>query len=337
MTPAWMLQALLAGALLGMAALAAEQAAGWMGAPRRGVWAAAMLGSLALPALSLWAPGLLPDLGIFPDPAPADPAPEAGAPRPLAEAADAWMGGPGADAGPFGADLSSLLGLGWLAASLAMLGMIGWSYGRLRAVRSGCEAREVDGVPVRVAERMGPAVVGLVRPVVVVPRWVLDAPGEERRLILLHEREHVASGDTWLLFLGTLAVAAMPWSLPLWWQQHRLRLAVETDCDARVLARGVSRRAYGEVLIRTAGGSPGLPPLSPAWGESTLHLERRIRAMTEKRPSHPLLRSLPLLAVAAGVLATACAVAGEGRSGDASRPAASARAEAAAPAVGTAG
>lgn len=311
MSPAWMLQALLVGALLGVGALAAERVAGWFGVPRRAVWAAAMLGSLLLPALALWAPGLLPGLGLLPSPAaprgadadflqfllarvPAGPvrvpAPEAAAPR---------------------VDLPLVMRTAWLAASLGMLGTIAWTYRRLRRLRARCVPVSVDGFEVRVAERTGPAVVGLVRPDVVVPRWVLEAPAEERRLILLHEREHVEGGDARLLFLATLAVAAMPWSLPLWWQHLRLRAAVETDCDARVLARGASRRAYGEVLIRTAGSTPGLPPLSPAWGETTFQLERRIMTMTAKRPSHRLLRSLPLLAVTTGVVAAACAVAGD--------------------------
>jgi len=64
---AWMVQALLTGVLLCVAALAAERVAGWFGLPRRAAWTAALAGSLLLPALSLFFPGLLPDLGILPD------------------------------------------------------------------------------------------------------------------------------------------------------------------------------------------------------------------------------------------------------------------------------
>ncbi len=309
MTPAWMLQGLLAAALLGLGALAAERVAGWFGVPLRSIWAAAMLGSLLLPALSLWAPGLVPDPGILPAAAAPLPTLHAGALPPMGGAPPAPIGGAAADAPACWADPAVLLGLGWLAASLAVLGIVAWTYRRLRRACAGGARVELDGGEVRVTERVGPAVVGLVDPEVVVPRWVLEAPAEERRLILLHEREHVAAGDAWLLFLGTLAVAAMPWSVPLWWQHRRLRAAVEADCDARVLARGASRRAYGQVLIRTAGSTSGLPLLGPAWGDSTSQLERRIVTMTAKRPSHPLLRSLPLVALAAAVATTACDVA----------------------------
>ena len=309
MSPEWMLQALLAAALLGLGALAAERVAGWFAVPRRSVWAAAMLGSLLLPALSLWAPGVLPDPGIFPVAAAPLPALDVGALPPFAGGPGAPVGGAVADAPAWRTDPTALLGLGWLAASLAVLGVVGWTYRRLRRARERGVAMDLDGGEVRVTEHAGPAVVGLLHPAIVVPRWVLDAPGDERRLILLHEREHVAAGDAWLLFFATLAVAAMPWSVPLWWQHRRLRAAVETDCDARVLARGASRREYGQVLIRTAGSTPGLPLLGPAWGDSTSQLERRIIAMTTKRPSHRLLRSVPLLALAAAVATTACDVA----------------------------
>ncbi|HLL47044.1 MAG TPA: M56 family metallopeptidase, partial [Longimicrobiaceae bacterium] len=309
MSPAWMLQALLAAALLGMAALAAERVAGWFGVPRRSVWAAAMLGSLLLPALSLLAPGLLPDPGIFPAATPPVPAFDVGALPLGANGPHAIADGATGNAPAWWTDPAILFGLGWLAASLAMLGVVAWTYLRLRRACAGGVRVELDGGEVRVTERVGPAVVGLLHPQVVLPRWVLDAPGDERRLILLHEREHVAAGDAWLLFLGTLAVAAMPWSVPLWWQHRRLRAAVEADCDARVLARGASRRAYGQVLIRTAGSTSGLPLLGPAWGDSTSQLERRIMTMTARRPSHRLLRSVPLLALAAAVALTACDVA----------------------------
>jgi hypothetical protein len=308
MTPLWLGQALATGALLSAGALAAERVAGWFRLPRRWVWAAAMLASLLLPALALWAPGLLPELGILPRPTAAPPSPGPASLTGLAFGDPA--AGPGDLPGTAGPSLSSLLALLWAAVTLGLLAGLAWTYRRLRALRAACAAVEVDGFGVRVSERLGPAVVGLLRPVVVLPRWVLDEPEEERRLILLHEREHLAGGDVWLLFLSTLGLALMPWNPLLWWQQRRLRTAVETDCDARVLARGASRRAYGAVLIRTAGSAGRLPLLSPAWGESPSHLERRILTMTAKRPTHRLLRSLPLAALAAGLVLTACDVAG---------------------------
>ncbi|HEX2187445.1 MAG TPA: M56 family metallopeptidase [Longimicrobiaceae bacterium] len=307
MTAAWALQALLAGALLGTGALAAERVAGWAGLPRRAAWAAAMAGSLLLPMLALWAPGLLPDLGIVPA--------ARGAAAALDGAAAPWLAGgpyatPAAAPGAWWTDLPGVLGIGWVALSLATTAVLAWSWMRLRAARDRCATAEIDGIEVRVADRTGPAVVGLLHPAIVVPRWALGLPPEERRLVVLHEREHVAAGDHWLLLLGAAAVAAMPWSLPLWLQHRRLRTAVETDCDARVLARGASPRSYGRVLIGTAGRAPLLPFPALSWSGSTSQLEHRIMSMTASRPSHLLLRATPLLAAAAGLAAAACDVAG---------------------------
>jgi hypothetical protein len=34
-----------------------------------------------------------------------------------------------------------------------------------------------------------------------------------------------------------------------WWQLHRLRYAIEVDCDARVLKSGLDTGQFGETLI----------------------------------------------------------------------------------------
>ena len=305
MSSEWMLRALLVGMLLCAAATNVEQVAGWLGVPRRSAWAAAMLGSLVLPLLAVWAPGLVPGPGLFTPAVLQAPSTGVGAPPTGSAPGIAAPATPADAAAPWG-DLSSLLGAGWLAASLAVLGVVALTYRRLRAARAACPRAELDGCQVLVSDHVGPAVVGLLHPAVVVPGCVLDAPAGERRLILLHEREHVSAGDTWLLLLGALAVAAMPWNPALWWQQRRLRDAVESACDARVLARGASRREYGQALIRIAGCASGLPRFGVACGGAASRLERRIMEMTAGRPSYPVLRAVPLLVPVVILAVAAC-------------------------------
>jgi TonB family protein len=137
----------------------------------------------------------------------------------------------------------------------------------------------VDGVPVMVARKTGPAVLGVRYPDIVVPEWALQMDLRVRRLMLLHEGEHVRAGDTRLVAAGLIVLAAAPWNLPLWWQFRRLRQAVELDCDGRVLRRVPDRRRYGSLLIEV-GQRRSMPMLGVALAEPASFLERRIRQIT---------------------------------------------------------
>jgi len=309
----WMLGAAAAGAFLGIAALAAERIAAWFRLPRRWIWVAATAGSLLLPAAGVALPGLLPRVRLprwtahHPSLAAAKPAHDA--------AGDADGARPDLPAPP--SHLPTVLMLAWAAASLATAGALGWSQRRLRASCGALAPATVGHTPVFVTECAGPMVVGLVEPRIILPRWAMHAPADELRLIVDHEREHVAAGDGWLLALAALAVAAMPWSAALWWQHRRLRLAVETDCDARVLDRGADPRDYGRVLLRTASHPFSLPAPALAWGGTASHLERRILAMTEPAPRHRSALALPLAGIALLLAAGACAAASRGAPEDA--------------------
>lgn len=306
MTERWLLDALAAGALLGLAARAAEPVAGWFRLPRRWTWAAAMAGSLLLPTLALIALGLLPELRLPSWPAHAV---ERGGGQLAPTAAGTETQATG-EAAPT-RTLPAAAGIVWLAASLATLGALGWSRRRLRMACGPCVGRRVAGVRVLVSERAGPMVLGLLEPQIILPRWALEAP-EDCGLIVRHEREHVLAGDPWLLALASLAVAAMPWSPALWWQHRRLRLAVETDCDARVLAGGESRHRYGRLLLSTATRPLIRPAATLAWGGPSSHLERRLLAMTAQHPRHRILRAVPLAILTLAGAAAACGVASSG-------------------------
>lgn len=264
--------------------------------------------SLALPAVAWMAPATLPADGLLIEavsspvvvPPPGAPTLLEAAPhvqhpvKRVVSAVDGW--------------LPVLWGLSSAAAIALLVGTLS----RLRRLRAECVPAVLDDMPVLLSDCVGPAVLGVLRPVVIVPRRLLDVPDEERRLIVRHEREHVSAGDSRLLLLSALALAAMPWNPALWWQHRHLRLAVETDCDARVLATGSDRRIYGRALLRTAAGGSPLPFLSPAWGEPVTLLEKRILAMTAKTPRHRVLRALPALGLTALAVAAACDAASNG-------------------------
>jgi beta-lactamase regulating signal transducer with metallopeptidase domain len=160
----------------------------------------------------------------------------------------------------------------------------------------------IDGVPVVVTDSLGPATVGLLRSRVVLPRWVLALPGLQRQYIVKHEAEHRRAHDAHLLFFLSLGLLLAPWNIALWWHLRRLRLAVEMDCDNRVVSALGDPHAYGELLFRVAEASSRGPQLQPAFLGSGL-LEQRLRALLEPSQLKRFQKFLlPALAVALLIL-----------------------------------
>jgi hypothetical protein len=143
---------------------------------------------------------------------------------------------------------------------------------------------------------------------VVLPEWVLGMDAALRALILSHEAEHRAARDPYLLFTATLLTALFPWNLPLWVQARRLRIAIEIDCDNRVLDRHPRWREYALLLVTIAQRQAAKTrPLTAALLEPTSNLERRIMAM-RTRPTLSPLRAVYLGLAATAAFALACAV-----------------------------
>jgi len=196
-----------------------------------------------------------------------------------------------------------------IAASLSLvlsvgLGLVLVGVGRrFRSARRGWPLMTVQGVDVRVAPRVGPVVVGLVRPEIVVPRWLLARHADQQRLVVTHEAEHVRARDPLLLGLAWGAVVLAPWNPAVWYMLSRLRLAVELDCDARVLRRGAAPRSYGSLLIDVAQHASALRLSALALADDSSHLRQRILAMTPGVPRFARLRAALAAAFAfAGVL-----------------------------------
>lgn len=303
MIATWILPALATGALLTGAARAADQAAGMLNAPRRWIWSVSLPLSVFLPLVG----SSLPGRGATAPLGGADPrAILAGLLGRLEALPITFPGGSSMESALSWGAVDTVLAALWLASSLATLALFLRGSFVMRAARASARPERLHGAEVRVSHGIGPVTIGLLHPAVVVPAWVRSLPDDEARLVIEHEREHARAGDAWLLALGSLCLVLMPWSLPLWWQHRRLRCAVETDCDARVLSRGADVRLYGRVLLRAAGRPAALPGLSPGLGGTPTLLERRILAMTMPRPRHPIARSIGPGAGALVLLLAAC-------------------------------
>jgi beta-lactamase regulating signal transducer with metallopeptidase domain len=158
----------------------------------------------------------------------------------------------------------------------------------------------VDGVPVLVTDSIGPATVGLLRSNVLLPKWVLALPGVQRQYVVRHEEEHRRAHDARLLLIASLALLLMPWNLAMWWLLRRLSLAIEMDCDNRVVSALGDANAYGELLLKVAQAGSRGPRLQPAFLGGVGTLERRLTMLLAPTPLRHAQRFL--LPVAACVL-----------------------------------
>jgi hypothetical protein len=161
---------------------------------------------------------------------------------------------------------------------------------------------------VLVAPDAGPAVAGLLRPRIVVPTWSLQAPEPQQRDVLAHERSHLEAGDPRLIALAVTLLALMPWNPLLWWQFHRLRRAIEVDCDARVLRGGRDLVAYCETLLHVGQCQASRIGLVPAMSESGSFLEQRIKLMLTKRNQWAGVSALVLVCASLGMTVFAAQV-----------------------------
>ena len=164
---------------------------------------------------------------------------------------------------------------------------------RMRHRTARARMAELDGIPVRMDERLGPAASPFQGGSVIIPSWLQTLDPPLRRLVLAHEQQHLRAADPTLLLLGAFVVVLFPWSPAAWWMLRRLRLAIEVDCDTRTLAacNGVSeseRMRYARLLILAAqrsahGRRPvGASVLVPAVSS---HLARRLQML-----SNPVIR-----------------------------------------------
>jgi beta-lactamase regulating signal transducer with metallopeptidase domain len=295
----WMLYAAVIGALLAIAALALERVAAVLRIPTRFVWLASIVASMLWPIIG-------PAMRLAPH--------GAGAPLipfTIVLAPTRVIAGAG-----FGARWAALIdpamiGL-WIALSIALIARLYLAVGVLRRARREWRPANVDGTPVRLSANVGPAVVGLRSMDVVLPEWIMSLDAPLRALVLRHEEEHRATRDPYLLLIAAVAVAAMPWNLALWLQARRLRLALEVDCDARVLRAYPSPERYGLLMLTIAQRRSVVPMFAPMLSEPTSQLERRIIAMRSIPKNIGRITAVAGTAIAMSVLVFACSLRSDG-------------------------
>jgi beta-lactamase regulating signal transducer with metallopeptidase domain/5-bromo-4-chloroindolyl phosphate hydrolysis protein len=192
---------------------------------------------------------------------------------------------------------------GWAFGALVSLAILIIRQARFTQSLGRLGAREDLGARVCTAESVahGPAVIGVLRPMIVTPAdFDSRFDDDERRLVLAHERAHVAQGDPWINAV-VLALQCLNWFNPLVHIGARLlRIDQELACDAAVLAQAEgARRRYAEAMLKTHVSAA--VPIGCAWPASdAASFKERIAMLKRTLPS----RKQTLVGAAAVLLAT---------------------------------
>ena len=283
---------------------------------------------LALPVSVLaapWVPGLLPAA-----PAPGGPVPSMNgaliAPSVSGDVALAADGGPGLDI------ILALLGAATLAIVLLAIGRFAVLVADLRQLRRlrQVAARVDDSGPRRrlraLAEQLGvrwpvellegppdsaPMTFGARRPVIMVPRSLLDAP-DSLDAVLVHELVHIRRGDYSWALLDCLVSAAFAFHPLVWLLRRGIERCRETSCDAEVLARGFVRpRPYAELLAHTHIPTQfPMPAVAASLSAPSLELKERLETMKSFADKRLTSRQRVGVVLGAGLVCLVVAVAG---------------------------
>ena len=300
---AWMLYVIMVSLLLSIGAFLAERAARLKRAGTRWIWITAIVASLVLPTVISSVALELPDL-LGESVASKYVSLRQATSQHLSPAA--WF--PGSAEPASWRSANGLVRQVWLGVSVAMLLALVGS-GVLLFVRKRRWRHEtVSGASVYVTNDVGPAVVGLMRPRIVVPRWVTLALPSQQSAVIAHEKSHLEARDPQLFTFALALLVFMPWNLPLWWQLRRLRYAIEIDCDARVLKGGVDPAHYGETLIAVGERQSAYVGAVAAMSESKSFLEERIEHMIRKPVRWRRLGAATLASFAIAITALAAQV-----------------------------
>ena len=299
----WMAWTLGVSVLLALSAVLITRVASYFGLARRFVWIGAMIvaaaAPLLLPARTLSIPWqgssrrLFTDVASFTQPAAAathDPLSRDQSAidwSAVIRRGDPWIAG------------------AWVVWSCVLLISLARAVAQLQRRRASWTTVDTEVGPVLVGAEEGPAVVGWLSPRIVMPSWAVAQDSSTRSLMLRHELEHLRARDTRLLLVSEIIRRALPWNAALWWMADQLRLAVEMDCDARVVRASDDAHAYGVMLLAVGERLGCEPTLATSPLALRGDLERRLQVIGAKPRRHPVVASVPYVAVALVVLTTA--------------------------------
>lgn len=123
-----------------------------------------------------------------------------------------------------------------------------------------------------------PAVIGYLRPMVLVPvAFLTGLPAEQIIPILTHEMAHIRRKDYLACILQSIVEVALFYHPAVWWISSQVRSERELSCDDLVIAAGADRLTYARALTELEAVRPRrLAPSLAANGGSLMHRIRRV-------------------------------------------------------------
>ncbi len=189
---------------------------------------------------------------------------------------------------------------GWLRVRAAV---------RASAASGICQTGTSDTVEIRVSPcPLGPAVVGILRPVLLFPEGIAERlTPSELETVLAHELCHVRRRDNLFAAIHMMVEAAL-WFHPLvWWISARLVEEREQACDEEVLSLGGQPEIYADAILNVCKFYTQSPLIGVS-GVSGATIRRRIEAIMLNR-FEQLSRAKKFLLAGAGMAALVCPVA----------------------------
>ncbi len=109
--------------------------------------------------------------------------------------------------------------------------------------------------------RQGPSVIGVLQPRIVLPSDFDERYNpQEQDLVLMHEKVHLARGDTRINLVAAVLRCVFWFNPLLHWADGRFRFDQELSTDAKVLSKfPASRKSYADAMLKTQMAIIGLP------------------------------------------------------------------------------
>ena len=161
---------------------------------------------------------------------------------------------------------------------------------RPRPGSASCYASGRRSIRLRLTDHpQSPAVCGLFRPVILLPRSLAEhLPPAQLRAVLLHELLHLRRGDVWVNCAQALLQIAYWWHPLLWLANARIRrVREEAVDDAVMLALNEDAETYAPTLLEVAKLALHRPLASLGLVgilESRSSLRQRIERLMDFRP-----------------------------------------------------